>query len=527
MTDTTRLKSELNQREDLQHLLFRRGYLFSNRPDIDLSGYPFYNHWNREQVNSEFYLYLHNEQHKYIFRRDSLTLVLVGHAYDPFAMVSDENVILENCANAYLSGKETFLDAVSSLTGIHLIAVFSGQENLFVQDCSGMKSCYYGACGKNIYITSHCAVIGDIDAPKKNAFAQKLLQSRSFTHGSKYLPGDLTIYEGFSRLGPNLYLRLCNALFSVKRFYPAAPHPEVSQDDREVAEKIAKLIKNNTALCAEKWKRPAISLSGGVDSRTTLASANGNYDKFQYYSFFSKPQEKSDAQAAHNICQALGLEHKIYPIAEENEAYPDFDLCRQIVLHNSAGISPLKDNEVRKYIFLSTLNDFDVELKSWASEIGRAFWERRYGFQLPDKLVPRHFSIFQTRYFGAPLLLRQSDKAYAEFLEKSSFTYPMYNYENSDLFYWEYRFGSWGTIVTNGQDIFNFEVTMPLNNRKIMDMFLWYPHAFRRADGVNQAVTVINEPKMQEIAFNVHNDYLNKKRLLLETVYYRYRMFLK
>ena len=103
----------------------------------------------------------------------------------------------------------------------------------------------------------------------------------------------------------------------------------------------------------------------------------------------------------------------------------------------------------------------------------------------------------------------------------------MYNYENSDLFYWEYRFGSWGTIVTNGQDIFNFEVTMPLNNRKIMDMFLWYPHAFRRADGVNQAVTVINEPKMQEIAFNVHNDYLNKKRLLLETVYYRYRMFLK
>lgn len=527
MSETIELKTELDQREDLRYLLFRRGYLFSNRADIDISVYPFYKNWNREQINSEFYLYWHCEQHRYILHYKELTLVLVGHAYDPFLLVADEAVILENCAKAYLRSRKDFFDIVSELTGIHVIAVFSKEEILFVQDCTGMKSCYYGFCGENIYITSHCAIIGDIDSPQKNVFSEKLLKSRSYSHGSKYLPGDLTVYSGFSRLGPNLYLLLSNHAFSIQRFYPIMSHPEVSEDNQEVSRRIAELIKNSTALCAKKWERPAISLSGGVDSRTTLTSASGNYDKFQYYSFFSKPQEQTDAQAAHNICASLNLKHTIYPIAEENEAYKDFEIYKQIITHNSAGVSTPKDNEIRKYIFLSTLDDFDVELKSWASEIGRAFWERRYGFTLPDKLVPRHFSIFQTRYFGAPRLLKQSDEAYKAYLEKASFTYPMYNYENTDMFYWEFRFGSWGTIVTNGQDIFNFEVTMPLNNRKIMDMFLWYPHQFRKEDGVNRAVTLINEPRMRDISFHVHNDYLGRNRLLLESIYYKYRMFLK
>lgn len=526
MSQNTKLKDSLDSRKELQHLLFRRGYLFSNRLDFNLAEYPFYGNWSSEKINSDFYLYLHRDQHRYILNYKDIMFVLIGHAYDPFSMEADENVILENCAKAYFRSKEDFFDAVSSLSGIHLIAVFADSA-LFVQDCTGMKSCYYGMCGDNTYITSHCALIGDMDTPQINPFCQKLINSRSYSHGSKYLPGNLTIYNEILRLGPNVYLNLSDKKFAAKRFYPVSSHQEVTEDNTEVAAKIAQLIKNSTALCASKWKRPAISLSGGVDSRTTLSSANGNYDKFKYYSFFSKPQEKSDAEAAHGICCDLGLKHTIYPIADQNESCADFDIYKLIITHNSARISTPRDNEIRKYIFLSTLNDFDVELKSWASEIGRAFWERRYGFPLPAELKPRHFSIFQTRYFGAPLLLKDSDKAYQEYMEKSEFRYPMYNYENTDMFYWEFRFGSWGTIVTNGQDIFNFEVTMPLNNRKIMDMFLWYPHDFRKNDCVNKAVTLINEPRMNEIGFNVHNDYLNKKRLMLEKVYYKYRMLLK
>lgn len=517
------LKEQLDKKTELRNYLFRRGYLITNRSDLDIDSFPFYANWIMTSVTDEFNLYIHKEQHYYIQSAEYIKAVLIGHAYNPFSMETDENEILKNCISSYQKGKMDFFDKVSELTGIHLIIIFDKDSVVFVQDCSGMQMCCYGKCGNNIYITSNSAIIEDIDCPEKNVFAKKLLESKSYKHGSKYLPGDLTPYENVFRLGPNLYLEYADDCFSINRFYPVEVHKTVDENKTNVIENIARLVKNSVALCAQKWERPAISLSGGVDSRTTLSSAVENYDKFYYYSFESKPQETKDAQAAHNICTELGLEHKIYTISEDNYEYDDFEVFKSIITHNSAGISTPKDNEIRKYIFLSTLNDFEVELKSWASEIGRAFWERRYGIKLPDKLTPRHLSIFQTRYFGEPYLLKKSDKAYGDFMTKSKFVYPMYNYEASDIFYWEYRFGSWGTIVTTGQNMFNFEVTMPMNNRKIMDMFLWYPHEFRKADGVNKGVIEFNNPRLLEVGNRIHNDYLNIKRLLLECAYYYYR----
>lgn len=438
-------------------------------------------------------------------------------------MEFDENIILKDCIHAYINGDSDFFDKVSELTGIHLIAIFDKDIVLIVQDCSGMQMCCYGKCNGHTYITSNCTIVEDIDTPTANKFANDLLNSKSFKHGSKYLPGDITIYNELSRLGPNLYLKLKSDEFEVSRFYPVKFHTEVDDENVEVINDIAKLVKNSVQLCAKKWKQPAISLSGGVDSRTTLSSAVDNYDKFYYYSFESKPQEHNDAEAAHNICSELGLNHYIYKIADNNSDFDDFELYKEIITRNCSNVSTPKDNEIRKYIFLSKLNDFEVELKSWASEIGRAFWERRYGIKLPKRLTPRHLSIFQTRYFGEPSLLKHSDRAYKAFMQKSGFVYPMSNYENTDIFYWEYRFGSWGTIVTTGQNIFNFEVTMPMNNRKIMDMFLWYPHEFRKNDGVNFGIIKANNPQLLAVGNRIHNDYLNVKRLLLEMIYYYFR----
>lgn len=520
------LKKELDSRIELRKYLFRRGYVITNRNDLELNDYPFYGNWSRSEINDVFYLYTQNEQHSFIVSNGEIKALLIGHAYDPFTMEIDENVLLKKAIERYQKSKDDFFDYISELTGIHLIVIFDRDSVVFVQDCSGMQMCCYGKCDANIYITSNSALIEDIDSPIKNKFVHKLLQSKSYRHGSKYLPGDLTPYEHIHRLGPNLYLQYKDDCFTIDRFYPSKKHEMCDEKDKKTIERIAELIKNSVTLCTKKWNKPAISLSGGVDSRTTLSSAVGNYDKFYYYSFESKPQEQNDAEAAHNICKGLGLPHEIHHILPNNEDYQDFELYKRIITHNSTGISTPKDNEIRKYIYLSTLDMFDVELKSWASEIGRAFWERRYGIQSWEKLTPRHLSIFQTRYFGEPSLLRQSDKAYQEFMRKSKFIYPMHNYEDSDIFYWEYRFGSWGTIVYTGQNIFNFEVTMPMNNRKIMDMFLWYPHDFRRNDCVNYGVIQENNPELLDIGNRVHNDYLDKKRLLIERLYYYYRTIL-
>ena len=70
---------------------------------------------------------------------------------------------------------------------------------------------------------------------------------------------------------------------------------------------IADIMHKNCSLAAQKWNRPAISLSGGMDSKTTLSVANGLYDKFFLYSFQSKDTEEVDAKVANEICKEIDL----------------------------------------------------------------------------------------------------------------------------------------------------------------------------------------------------------------------------
>ena len=521
-TKSEALKNSLDKIDRFQKLLYRRGYIVTTNGTIDTEIFPFYKNWEKYRINDSFFAYIHCDQHFYIEKNENSSIILIGHAYNPFTEQFDEREILNDALKKYSASVSDYLDYISELSGIHVIGIFDNNTIRFVQDCTGMEACNYGICNGNVYFVSESGLLGDIESVTENHFIKRLTHSYSYNHfGTKYLPGNLTVFDELSRLGPNLFLEFADGLFSIHRFYPSAPHHEVDETNKDVTNRIAEILRNSVSLCAQKWNRPAISLSGGLDSRTTLSAARNQYDSFVYYSFHCKEQEKEDAFAAKAICESIGISHKIYPISDRNDDFPDFELFKAIVAHNQSYIHIPPDHEIRKYYYLSCLDDFDIELKSWASEIGRAYWEKRYGFSLPERLSPRDFSLFQTRFIGAPFLLRQNDAAYREFLIQSGLEEPIYNYEHTDLFYWEYRFGSNGTCVTMEQQVFQFDVTMPMNNRKLMDMFLWYPHSFRKQDGVNKRVIETNEPRLANDENSVHNGYFSKRRMMLERMYYK------
>src|SRR5699024_966476 len=295
--------------------------------------------------------------------------------------------------------------------------------------------------------------------------------------------------------------------FRLERFYPTENHPEIDEEQYgKVLSRISKLMYNNIKLCTLKWDKPAISITGGMDSKTTLSCANGLYDEYKCYSFHCKPQEKEDAKVARQICEKVGIKHDIYPIPEKNEEFKDFEVLKKIIMHNASYIGKPKDHEIRKFIYLSNLDDFDVELKSWVSEIGRVMQERKLGVELPETLTPRHFSIFQTRYFGSPELLKHSDEHYNDFLKRINLDKPLYNYKHSDLFQWEFRDGAWGSNVVTTQDIFNHTVTIPMNNRKLIEMFLWFPRDYRKQDMVHKSLIKKTNKEIDKLDMNIEND---------------------
>ena len=515
------IKTVLDKDSKYRSFLFKRGYLVTDNTNIDTESYPFYSLWDKH-TTGKYSILVHKEQDFAMCEKNGITAVMIGHAYDPFTMKYDDTEILLDCLEAYIDGKDNYFDKINSLTGIHVIIIFVNNRIETVQDCSGMRSCYYGKIESSIYITSHPQLVADICKLAINPDIELLFSKKFYTIGNRYLPGNLSTYKELKRLGANTYLTF-DKTFSINRFYPLTPHRELSENDYDtVISEIGNLLNKNLILVAKKWERPAISLSGGMDSKTTLASANGVYERYFYYSFHAKKQECADAKAAKAICSHINLKHHTYAIPEENSQIEDFEFLKKLINHNSSYVSKPADHEVRKFIFMSRISDFDIEVKSWVSEIARTFLSQKYGVEMPKRLTERHFTIFQKRYFGSPYLLKWADETHRDFLKETNLIHPIHNYEHQDLFYWEVRVSSWESTTKLAHDIFN-PITIPYNNRKIMEMFLEFPHEMRKSDKVHFNIIEKMNKAINDSGIEVHNDYMNKKRILLEKIYYRAR----
>lgn len=516
------IKSTLDNSPQYRDLLFRRGYLFTDKPLENTNDYPFYNLWNQQNVRN-YYLYVQQSQTVYSATQDDISAVIIGHAYNPFDMKYDENEICFDLISAYKKGTESYFDKVSELTGLHIVIIVDGQKVIACQDACSLTGCYFGNVNDTMYITEHPQLVADICDLKINKKVEKLVESKCYNIGNRHLPGNITPYDELKRLGANTYLSY-DKEFKINRFYPVAPHPEFLTEDekKENIKKIGDLINKGIECCSKKWDRCTISLSGGTDSKTTLACANGLYDKFSYFSFYSKPQELVDAKGAKKICENLGLEHTLYNIPQENSEIKDFDLIKKILQHNTNYFVNLADNEIRKYIYLNRLDAYDIELKSWASEVARVFFERKYKINMPKTINERHCSIFQTRFFGHPFLLRWSDKEYYKFLREIGLEKTSYNFEHTDLIYWEIRMASWGVSVVSSQQLYH-RTTMPMNNRKILELFLSFPHEERKSDLVHKRIMEYKNKAIVESEVEIANLYFHGYRILMEKVYFYLR----
>lgn len=516
------IRAELNNSPEYRDLLFRRGYLFTDTKIENTSEYPFYNNWNERKVGN-YYLYVQNQQTFYFVEDDGLVSIIIGHAYNPFDMKCDENELCADLITAYKTGLDTYFDMVSEFTGLHIIMMIDGDKIIATQDACSLTGCYFGAVNDKLYITEHPQLVADLCDLKMNKNVEKLVVSKCYNIGNRHLPGNITPYDELKRLGANTYLNY-DGNFKIKRFYPIAPHPEYfsAEEKEENIKKIGDLINRGIECCSKKWDRCTISLSGGTDSKTTLACANGLYDKFSYFSFYSKPQELVDAKGAAKICENLGLEHTLYNIPQENSEIKDFDFIKKILQHNTSYFKNLADNEIRKYVYLNRLNAYDIELKSWASEVARVFFERKYKIKMPKTINERHCSIFQTRFFGHPFLLHWSDKEYYKFLREIGLEKTLYNFEHTDLIYWEIRMASWGVSVVSSQQLYH-RTTMPMNNRKILELFLSFPHEARKSDSVHKRIMEYKNKAIVEADVEIANLYFHSYRILMEKAYFYLR----
>lgn len=521
--NTAKIKQILAEKPQYRECLFSRGYFITQDQSVNGSEYPFYGQW-RERTIGKFRVFVHKDQDYCVHADGKLTFLMIGHAYDPFDGNYEEAVLLARAAEEYRKSKEAFFEQINGWTGIYCVFVF-GKDVLAVQDCAGIKALYYGEIDGKALFTSHPQLAADLYGLEMDPFIKKLVNNRFYNIGNRYLPGDLSPFSEIKRIGANVYL-WCDEenSMTVRRFYPTRPLQMCKTEEEcdEAVREACRIMHKNIELATKKWSRCAISLSGGTDSKTTLACANGLYDKLSFFSFQSKDTEIVDSTAAHEICDKIGLQHDIYPIPAENSEIEDYEELRAIIVHSYGYVRGLAEREIRKHICMYRWDHFDTEIKSWISEVVRVFFERKYGMKFPRRLTPRHFSIFQTRYFASPGLLRKSDKVYKEYMEKFDLTEPKFNYEHTDLYYWEVRMSSWGMMVTQSLDLCH-RITFPFNNRKLVELMLTLPREYRINDNAHNDMIKSANKDIYDANIHILNNYFLSKRILLERTYFKYR----
>lgn len=474
------LKEALDQRSELQKFLFIRGFLVSDKKIENLNEFPFYDNWNEVQKDG-YYFYTHNKASVHFASNDKTTLFLIGHCYDPFLMEIEEEKILADILKYY--GTDKYYDRISEITGVYVTGVIDNGLLKFSVDPSGMQSACYGIIDNNFYMSSHPQLIGDICSLEMDDFIKELIAYKWYGRVmGPYLPADLSPFKSVKRIIPSIEYSYKNNELSHKRFWPLKPFDIAEGEEYEkVIKDASDILKKNMELISKKWEHPWISLTGGIDSNTTFAAANGMYDKFETFSYISAPKEVPDAEAAKKISDAFDVKHHVYNIPDNSDEIADYDLKVEIQRHNSGYVAERKENESRKRFYLEENCGCDVEVKSWVSETIRAYWYKHYGRDKMPKLSPKLYrNLYKIFIFNRPLA-HKIDKIFADYIKEFEYDKIPECYPPADMHYNEVTWGSWGGMNISEMK-YCFDITFAYNNRKFLDLMFRVPLEKRISD---------------------------------------------
>ena len=503
------MKRVLEQYPKYRSKLYCRGFLITTNGSLDLNDYPFYGKWKKITLNDHFFVYIHPEANIVLNKTDSVVHFLIGHAYNPFSMEYDEESILKSLAIKSQQNPDSYWDYESELTGIFCLGMVKENKIMFETDCTGMQLMFYGICGCNMYITSHAKMVADICGFEQTKYVRKLVKSRFYHYWGTFLPGDISPYQELTRVQPNfefIYNKSKNK-FRFKRFFPNKKIETVDVTKvEETFSDIAEIMRNNLYLISKKWpNRAAISVTGGRDSTATLASAKMEYDKFKYFSYQSQESESVDAKAAHEICEKLGLDHKIYTISDRDSDFENIEVYRKILECNAGCIGKNNLNDVRKRAYFDNIDDFDVEVKSWVSELGRGEAQNKYNIRRWPQMPTAGYYRCMWKVIVNPGLIYQSNQIFKQYLKKyynqEIFTYLPW----MDYFYWEFSWSSGEGNFLTAEHRLSYDITIPYNNRKLLQKIFSIPLDLRIDNQVPKKIIENNNKAIKETGILVKN----------------------
>lgn len=443
--------------------IFPQGYIISDTNiDHEVKRHDVISSWKRISTR-RFFIYYDNKLKVNIYQKGNDCILVLGTMIDPETNINQIEIIQHTLYSKLLISKRDFFDYYNTLSGRFVCLVSVGEVSMLLHDAMGTRSVFY-YIDKNFLVSGHFQLIAELTNKTICGDEKIFLNSQVYKNKNvKYFPGIKTPYKGIYTLTPNTYLNL-NSL-KIVRFYPNEKyiqHKELSDKDFN---RLIKILENTIELFSKDYNL-TVSLTGGLDSRTTLSACKNIKDLLYCYTFKKSKDNDSkfDAQQAENIAKRFDLDHKV--VSLEVEGIENTDKKFIEMFKRSTGYMRSDSQGYLAREISKNYPDNYLELKS-IIEVGKAFYQVNYPPQIMiNKFLYRLFS----KIYG--IKNKFTLNSFKEYFEITDFKcVKKYKYPIYDLFYWEHRLGCWQNLQNSDFDFFR-DMVVPFNNRVFFDIML-------------------------------------------------------
>lgn len=484
-----------------ENKLYPSGFIFTEESISKLPQY--YKHIS---ILDKYKFYYDSSMNPILYHYDNKFIIIYGHfVHAGFEKAIDDKELPKILLKTYSDDYDEFLSIIDFIGGRFVIIIGNENSTEVFQDATGARSTYY-MMNKDV-IASHIYLISDnfnciedylssVVPPLQNSFMS-------------------TKYENVRSLIPNFKLHIQSK--EVKRFFPRNQNRYLRLTEKERVDMVEVLWKKQLSFYINEYDNILLSLTGGNDSRVSLALVNEFKDKLLFFTYSPSASSYNPENKSHRILDKDRIiVEKILQDVKLNHKFIHYDESLEENILDEDIINILNRNTTQEHsrILLAYYEKFFpqenlLHIRGNLLEIGRAYF-------ITAKKTNNPIEVYNTFHFGIKKYINENIDSDVNIyinnqLDKMGYNDNLYDYHVLDLFYWENRTGRWHAEVLNETD-YVFETMLPFNMRAIIELSLSFSLTKRKNNYLFKELINNNLPILNFYGENDINNLYEKTR---------------
>lgn len=462
------------------------------------------NDFVHKNILNKFNYYYEKKSSYELFQKDDTFILIHGHFV--FLDQDIKGNLLECLLDKYTNNYNHFLDMLDLLAGRYVIFIHDGCNTLIFPDSTASRTTYYST-HSNI-ASSHVNLLNDIVPHSLKEYSDEIELLR--------ITWDLSPFEDVKSITPNIYIDFNKK--SKKRFFPRKKNNYSNYSLNEKFNFVEKSMDTIFKYYTEHFTDVTLSLTGGEDSRFTLAVAKSFHSKLNSFTYTIKENTQFQNKLFVDI---TSLDKKI---VEELLNYVPIKHQFINFQPNEFHLSNLMNDVLNKnrlvehlpflapyYAKLFTQREKTINIRSSIFGLARAHYDTMNRKNIVDE-VKKSLYYSMDKYKEHPMFNELDlEELFNYGIVELEYELDFYDFHILDIYFWESRIGRWMPETLNETDLF-FETLNVFNARSLIELSLSFSYNDRKSGFLFNELINRNYPILNFFGKNSENNLYEQMR---------------